>query len=164
MVYERLSKKFISHHPCELLTIFQANHQHLFKWIISHHQVNNWPLSKWFMNGYQIVYQPPSMWIINYIPSGSSTSIQVDYQPPSSGLSATIKWIIDLYPNCLWTAIQIVISHHPYELLTTFQADHQHLFKWIISHHQVDNRPLSKRYINGYRNGLSMAIKIVYQP
>ena len=53
------------------------------------------------------------------------------------------------------------ISHQPCELLTIFQADHQHLFKWIISHHQVDNRPLSKRYINGYPNGLSMAIEIV---
>ena len=57
-----------------------------------------------------------------------------------------------------------IISHHPFELLTTFQADHQHLFKWIISHHQVDNRPLSKCFMNGYPNGLSMVIQIVYQP
>ena len=69
MVYERPSKWFINGYPnslsaaihCGLLTIFQANHQHLFKWIISHHQVDNRPLFKWFMNGYQIVYQPPSM-------------------------------------------------------------------------------------------------------
>ena len=40
------------------------------------------------MNGYpnglsmaiQIVYQPQFKWIINYFPSESSTSIQVDYQ------------------------------------------------------------------------------------
>ena len=50
------------------------------------------------------------------------------------------------------------ISQHPCELLTTFQADHQRLLKWIISNHQVDNRPLSKRYINAYPNGSSMAI------
>ena len=83
---------FISHHPCELLTTFQADHQHLFKWIISQHQEDNRPLSKRYINGYpnglsmsiQIVYQPPSKWIINYFPSESSTSIQVDYQPPSS--------------------------------------------------------------------------------
>ena len=81
------------HHPCELLTTFQADHQHLLKWIISHYQVDNRPLSKRYINGYknglskaiQIVYQPPSKWIINYFPSESSTSIQVDYQPPSSG-------------------------------------------------------------------------------
>ena len=77
MVYERLSKEFISHHLCKLLTTFQADHQHLFKWIISHHQVDNRPLSKRFINGYpnglsmaiQIVYQPPSKWIIIYFPS-----------------------------------------------------------------------------------------------
>ena len=84
---------FISHHPCELLTTFQVDHQHLFKWITSHHQEDNRPLSKRYINGYpnglskaiQIVYQLPSKWIINYIPSESSTSIQVDYKPPSSG-------------------------------------------------------------------------------
>ena len=93
MVYERLSKQFISHHPCELLTTFQADDQHLFNWIISNHQVDNRLLSKRYINGYpnclsmaiQIVFQPPSKWIINYFPSESSTSIQVDYQPPSSG-------------------------------------------------------------------------------
>ena len=93
MVYERLSKWFFSHHPCELLTTFQADHQHLFKWIISHHQVHNRPLSKCFMNGYpnglsmaiKIVYQTQTKWIINYFPSESSNSIQVDYQPLSSG-------------------------------------------------------------------------------
>ena len=86
-------KYFISHHPSGLLTIFQANHQHLFKWIISQSQVDNRPVSKCFMNGYpnglsmaiQIVNQPQSKWIINYFPSESSTSIQVDYQPTSSG-------------------------------------------------------------------------------
>ena len=69
------------------------------------------------MNGYlngllmaiQIVYQPQSKWIINYFPSKSSTSIQVDYR-----------------------------------------------------HHQVDNLPLSKCFMNGYPNGISMAIKVVY--
>ena len=93
MVYERLSKLFISHHQCELLTSFQADHQHLFKWIISHHQVDNRLLSKWYINGYpnglsmaiQIVYQPQSKWIMNYFPIESSTSFQVNYQPPSSG-------------------------------------------------------------------------------
>ena len=83
MIYERLSKEFISHHPCELLTTFQADHQHLFKWIISDHQVDNRPLSKRYINGYpnglsmaiQIVYQPLSKCIINYFPSESSTSI-----------------------------------------------------------------------------------------
>ena len=53
------------------------------------------------------------------------------------------KWFINGYPNSL-------SATNPCELLTTFQADDQHIFKWIISHHQVDNRPLSKRYINGY--------------
>ena len=93
MIYERLSNMFISHHPCELLTTFQADHQHLFKWIISHHQVDNRLLSKRYINGYpnglsmviQTVYQPQSKWIINYFPSESSTPFQVDYQPPSSG-------------------------------------------------------------------------------
>ena len=91
MIYERLSNMFISHHPCELLTTFQADHQHLFKWIISHSQVDNRPVSKCFMNGYpnglstafQRVNQKQSKWIINYFPSESSTSIQLDYQPTS---------------------------------------------------------------------------------
>ena len=52
MLYERLYKQFISHHPFELLSSFKADYQHVFKWIISHHQVDNRPLSKWFMNGY----------------------------------------------------------------------------------------------------------------
>ena len=59
MVYERLSKWFIngypnslSANPSGLLTIFLANHQHSFKWIISYNQVENRPLSKWCMNGY----------------------------------------------------------------------------------------------------------------
>ena len=60
-------------------------------------------------------------------------------------------------------AIKYFISHHPSGLLTIFQANHQHLFKWIIIHHQVDNRPLSKCFMNGYPNGLSIAIQIVYQ-
>ena len=67
------------------------------------------------------------------------------------------------YPNSL-------SASNTCELLTTFQADHQHLFKWIISHHQVDKRPLSKRYINGYTkwfinvyaNRLSATIQVDY--
>ena len=89
----------------------------------------------------------------------------------SSGLSATIKWIIDLYPNCISMAIQMVyqwllkkfISHNPSGLLTIFQVNHKHPFKWIIIHHQVDYRTLSKCFMNGYPNGLSIAIQIVYQ-
>ena len=102
-----------------LLTIFQANHQNQFKWIISHHKVDNRPLSKRYINGYP------------------------------NGLSITIKYFI---------------SHHLSGLLTIFQANHQHLFKWIVSQHQVDKRPLSKWFKNGYPNGLSMSIQIVYQP
>ena len=117
MVYQWLSKQYISHNPSGLLIIFQANHQHLFKWIISHHQVDNRPLSKWFMNGYL---------------NGLSMAIQIVYQPQS-------KWIINY-----------------------FQANHQHLFKWNISHHQEHNRPLSKCFMNGYPNGISMAIQVVY--
>ena len=116
MVYQWLSKQFISYNPSGLLIIFQANHQHLFKWIISHHQVDNRPLSTWFMNGF-----PNSL--------SATISIQVDY---------------------------------PCELLTTFQADHQYLFKLIISHHQVDNRPLSKWFMNGYPNSLSATIHVNY--
>ena len=55
------------------------------------------------MNGYpnglsmdiQIVYQLPSKWIIIYFPSESSTSIQVDYQPPSSGRSTSIQMVYE---------------------------------------------------------------------
>ena len=111
IVYHPLSKCIINY--------FQADHQHLFKWIISDHQVDNRPLSKRYINGY---------------PNGLSMAIQIVYHPLS-------KCIINY-----------------------FQANHQHLFKWIISHHQVDNRPLSKRFMNGYPNGLSMAIRIVYHP
>ena len=67
------------------------------------------------------------------------------------------KWYINGYPSSLSFAFQC-------GLLTIFQANHQHLFKWIISHHHVDNRSLSKYFMNGYPNGLSMAIQIVYQP
>ena len=62
-------------------------------------------------------------------------AIQIVYQPQS-------KWIINYFQSESSTSIQ----------------------EWIISHHQVDNRPLSKWFMNGYPNGLSMAIQIVYQP
>ena len=115
MVYERLSNYFISQHPCELLTTFQADHQYLFKWIISHNQVHNRPLSKRYINGFpkglslaiQIVYQPPSKRIITYFPSESSTSIQVDYQPPSRDNRPLIKWFMNNYPNSLSPTIHV---------------------------------------------------------
>ena len=73
------------------------------------------------------------MLISNYFPSRSSTSIQVDYHPPSSGNRPLSKWFMNGYSNGLSLAIQIVyqpqskwiINYFPSELSTSIQVDYQ---------------------------------------
>ena len=85
--------------------------------------------------------RPLSKWFTNGYPNGLSMANQIVYQPQS-------KWII--------------------QPLVDFQANHQHLFKWIIQanhqvdYDQVDNRPLSKWFMNGYPNSLSATIHVNY--
>ena len=169
---QHISNRIINHHPNGLSAAIQMDDQPLSNRIINHQP---YALSA----AIQMNDHPLSNRIINHHQKGLLAVIQIDDQPlcklminvHPTGLSATIKWIIDLYRNGISTAIIMVyqwlskefISHNPSGLLTIYQADHQHLFKLIISHHQVDNRPLSKCFMNGYPNGLSIAIQIVYQ-
>ena len=87
---------------------------------------------KWIISHHQVDNRPLSKWFMNGYPNGLSMVMQIVYQPQS-------KWIINY-----------------------FQANHQHLFKCIISHQEVDNRPLSKWFMNGYQNSLSATIHVNY--
>ena len=76
--YKLLSKRMIN--------IYLSGLSVTIKWIIDLYPNGiSTAIPNGLLMAMQIDYQPQSKWIINYFPSESSTSIQMDYQPQSSG-------------------------------------------------------------------------------